>query len=339
MTTKTSREIIRNAYFYANVKNAAITDFYYNTQLLNSAYSSLYTDIVRETNAYVKYVDFTRETDLPNDCYLVLAVYRLYSDGSMDELQMMPKDQRLDGDYYRIENGTLYIGDGSFQSTNIYRLKYSSMPPTLTAPDEPQEVKISYSALGQMTDKGLYYALNDLYYFYSFEDNAIEEVEESDYKAYEEPDLTSYALDNLTIESGATDDPYAAVTYSNGDTYIWTGDNYALYNIEQIHGHKTNVKVLRLKTDDMTGKGLLYEKDGKLWYASFVPDTVLSYPSQIYFTVLEYRLASILSSLNGMDNRLLEEKLIPEAEVKLYETMKESTKPYRLANTMRHIWL
>lgn len=337
MTTKTSREIIRNAYFYANIKNAAITDFYYNTQLLNSAYSSLYTDIVRETNAYVRYVDFTDNIDLPTDCYLVLSVYRLYSDGSMDEIQMMPKDQRFDGDYYRIENGTLYIGDGDFHSTNIYRLKYSAMPATLTAPDEPVKIDIDYTEIGQLTNDGFYYKNDDKQYFYRFDSKESEET--TDYKSFTQPDLTAYALDELTIESGDTDDPYAAITYTNGDTYIWTGDNYALYNIEQIHGHKTNIKALRLATDDMTGKGMLYEKDNELYYGSFVPDTVLTYPAQIYFTVLEYKLASILSSMNGMDNHVLEEKLIPEAEVKLYETMKESTKPYRLANTMRHTWL
>lgn len=337
MTTKTSREIIKNAYFFANIKNADITDFYYNTQLLNNAYSSLYTDIVKETNAYVKYVDFYDYVDIPDDCYLVLAVYRSYTDGSLEEIYPMPKDQRLDGDYYRIENGVLYIGDGDFRSTNTYRLKYSYMPVTLTAPDEPIEIDISYDTLGALTDKGFYYKKDDTSCFYSFDDNA---SEERDFVEWTEPDLTDYALDDLTIVSGDVDDPYAAITYSNGDTYIWTGtEHYALYNINEMHGHKTNIEVLRLKTDDLTGKGMLYTESNKLYYGSFVPDTVLTYPAQIYFTVLEYKLASILSSLNGMDNRLLEEKLIPEAEVKLYETMKESTKPYRLANVMRHVWL
>lgn len=339
MTTKTSREIIRNAYFYANIKNAQLTNFYYNTQLLNSAYSSLYTDLVKEADYYIKYIEFSKTVDVPDDCYLIMGVYQKYSDGALDEIMPMPKDQRMSGLYYRYENGTITVGNPTY-TNGTYVLKYSTLPDTLTAPDEPELIDISYDTIGDLTDEGFYYTTKEddttSYHFYSFTTSESADIDISDYVEYTNEDLSAYAIDGLDIVSGAIDDPYAAVTYSDGSTYIWTGTHNALYNIEQIHGHETNIEVLRLKTDDVTGKGMLYTENGKLYYGSFVPDTVLSYPSQIYFTVIEYKLASLLMSLNGMDSSIIEDKLLPEAEVKLYETMKPFTKPYRISNQVRH---
>lgn len=336
MITMTAREVLKGANFYANIRNASLTDFYYNTKLLNSAYTQLYVDIVKETDSFVNYFDFIDEAELPEDCYLVLSVYRVYNDGSLEEIQMMPKDQILySGSYYRIENNVIKAGGKPGFNASTYRVKYAPMPETLTAPDEPKTIDITYTEIGTLSDEGFYYKNDGKDYFYSFKDDSSSET--STYEAYTLPDLSAYERDGLTIISGDIDAPYAAVTYSDNDTYIYTGDEAALYNISQIKGHKTDIEALRLHTDDTTGKGLLYTENGTLRYGSFVPDTVLSYPSQIYFTVLELRIASLLSSLNGMTNQLLEDKLLPEAEVKLYETLKPSTKPYRQANIMRHM--
>lgn len=337
MITLSSREILRAAEFYANVKNSSLMSFFDKVQLLNSAYSKLYIDLVKESDSYISYFDFVDKSQLPDDCYLIMSVYKVYSNGTLEEIYPMPKDEVLYGSYYRVENNVIIVD--SKERGLTYRAKYSTMPSTLTAPDEPIDIDITYTEIGKMTSKGFYYKENedDTGHFYSFD---TEESTESTYVASnnEITDFSTYAISGLTAVKGYEDYPYAVVTYSNNDTYIWTGNTNALYNINAIHGHNTEITPMALKTDDFTGKGLLYVEDGQLKYGSFVPDTILSYPSQIYFQLLEYEIASILQSLNGMDNRILEEKLIPEAKVKFYETVKTSSKPYRQGNVMRHIW-
>lgn len=337
MITLTAREILRAAEFYANVKNSSLMSFFDKVQLLNSAYSKLYVDLVKESDSYISYIDFIDKTQLPDDCYLLMSVYKVYSNGTLEEIYPMPKDQVLYGSYYRVENNVLIVD--SKERGLTYRAKYSTMPATLTAPDEPVKIDIAYTSIGKMTNDGFYYkeTEEDTGHFYTFDTGLSEE------KAYVEADNTiddfsSYAIDGLTATKGFIDAPYAVVKYDDGSTYIWTGTSNALYNVEAIHGHDTVIDPVGMKTDDFTGKGLLYVEDGQLKYGSFVPDTVLSYPSQIYFQLLEYEIASILQSLNGMDNRLLEEKLIPQAQVKFYETVKTTSKPYREGNVMRHIW-
>jgi len=117
--------------------------------------------------------------------------------------------------------------------------------------------------------------------------------------------------------------PYMMVSYSDGVICIYTGFKAAVWNYNCITGHDTIGEIVALNTNDITGFGCVWHNfdDGNYYYAPFVPDTVLSYPTSALFAVLEYRLAAILCGLLGMDNGYLTDKLLPEAEQQFFGTL------------------
>lgn len=117
--------------------------------------------------------------------------------------------------------------------------------------------------------------------------------------------------------------PYMMVTYSDGVICIYTGFKRAIWNYNCITGHDTVGEIVALNTNDITGFGCVWHNfdDDKFYYAPFVPDTVLSYPTSALFAVLEYRLATILCGMLGADSGYIQEKLLPEAEQNFYSTL------------------
>lgn len=117
--------------------------------------------------------------------------------------------------------------------------------------------------------------------------------------------------------------PYMMVSYSDGVICIYTGFKRAVWNYNCITGHDTVGEIIALNTNDITGFGCVWHNfdDDNYYYAPFVPDTVLSYPTSALFALLEYRLAAILCSLLGMDNGYLTDKLLSEAEQNFYSTL------------------
>lgn len=117
--------------------------------------------------------------------------------------------------------------------------------------------------------------------------------------------------------------PYMMVSYSDGMIFIYTGFQRAVWNYNCITGHETFGEIIALKTDDRTGKGCVWfnSDDGNYYYTSFVPDTILSYPTSALFALLEYRVAAVLMGLLNMDNQYLMQNLLPEAEQNFYSTL------------------
>ena len=128
---------------------------------------------------------------------------------------------------------------------------------------------------------------------------------------------------DITVVNVQIHSPYMTVSYSDGVILIYTGWNRAVWNYNCITGHDTLGKVIALKTDDTTGKGCVWynEEDGNYYYASFVPDTILNYPTSALFTLLEYRVAAVFCGLLNMENQYLMNNLLPEAESNFYSTL------------------
>ena len=89
-------------------------------------------------------------------------------------------------------------------------------------------------------------------------------------------------------------------------------------------------------TNDLTGKGCIWkDENDDVWYTSYTPDTLLNYPSNTFFQLLIYRLAGVLTSLNGVQNQYLVEKLIPDAETAFSEHLaKDNVNTVRMNNDL-----
>lgn len=346
MITKTAREIIKNARFLAGVRNSDITDFYTNCLLLNNIYSKLYMDIIKSNDAYIEYADVKDGDRLPDDCYMVMAVYNRFPgiNGQGREIEPMPKNQRLSGRYYRIENNCIYFGDNSF-----YQIKYTTMPMTLTAPDKLQKLDIPATAVfGKMTEDGFYYKDGGTNYFYSFSTETSETASafiDNDREYTFNGDKIKLQGNNVLVNGEVWLEnvsnyifsyPYSIVTFNDGHIRIYTGFNDgALWNYYCTQGKDTTGKVVSAYTNEETGKGMVYINNGNVYLASFVPDTVLSYPDNAFFTLMEYELAGILCSLNGQDSTFIEDRLIEDARVSFYKSVrKDSYRPYRMENVL-----
>lgn len=117
--------------------------------------------------------------------------------------------------------------------------------------------------------------------------------------------------------------PYMMISYSDGLILIYTGWRSTVWNYNIIFGHETNGEIVALKTDDTTGKGCVWHNsdDDQYYYASFVPDTVLSYPTTALFTLMTYRLAAHIGSLLGTADEYLIKELIPNAEAEFFGSL------------------
>lgn len=117
--------------------------------------------------------------------------------------------------------------------------------------------------------------------------------------------------------------PYMMISYSDGLILIYTGWKSSVWNYNIIFGHETNGEIVALKTDDTTGKGCVWfnSDDGQYYYCSFVPDTVLSYPTTALFTLMTYRLAASIGNLLGTANEYLLKELIPNAEAQFFSSL------------------
>lgn len=353
MFTYTASEILEAAKFYANVRNSDILDFAGATILLNEEYNRLYTDVIRETRAFSNYIEFEgNETELPDDCY---EVYNVMVDNS--PIEVSPNGQYIPGTYY-IENNILHI-IGS--TSNTKRVYYAPKPVTITTPDEMVETDIpSDATITKVTSDYIYYTdTNSDNYKYVIANGASESEESAQTPSTSEvfldgtidfsdltsitytsdgdtEDVTSYfTRDDVTISNFVVSDPYIMVSYSDNKIYIFTGFDGTEWNPKISSGKNTYGEILGLYTDDRTGKGCVYN-DGvndHLYYASFVPDTILEYPNQIFFTLLEYRLAAKLCMLTNQEPGYLLNNMLEEAEVTFYSTLsKNAASGFRVRN-------
>ena len=117
--------------------------------------------------------------------------------------------------------------------------------------------------------------------------------------------------------------PYMMISYSDGLILIYTGWKKAIWNYNCIFGHETLGEIIALKTDDTTGKGCVWHNwdDDQYYYCSFVPDTILNYPTSALFDLMIYRIAARFNALLGQDDDYLNKTLIPQAEIDFYRTL------------------
>lgn len=354
--TRTAKEIIRNAKWFGNLRNSNTSDFETCNSVLNNEFYRLYNDIVRETDEFIQSFDFDgNEIPLPDDCMYVVGVYiKGWNNDCLSPVSPSPKGQYVPAEY-KIENNTIRI----IGSKSSYTVKYVTMPPTITAPDENEKIDIEADIILSRDDTTFYYRNSDVWYIYDTETKASAETDEDpglqrtytygdytitcDYEnsVFDVPD--EFQREGLNVIWADFDWPYAVITYSDNSVWIYTGFDGTEWNVFNTSGHYTRGKAWSLKTNDTTGKGIVFtnNRDGKIYWCSFVPDTVLSYPHQIFFQLLEYRIASTLAAIIGLNATYVNEVLIPQAETLFYDTIKKDHfLPTRILNATRRkrIW-
>lgn len=150
----------------------------------------------------------------------------------------------------------------------------------------------------------------------------VEEVEQK--FIWDDADVSELITrEGTTVTNLQMHSPYMIVSYSDGLILIFTGWRRAVWNYNVVFGHETYGEIVALRTDDITGKGCVWLNydDNKYYYCSFVPDTVLEYPTSALFTLMTYRLAAQLTNLLEKPNEYLIKQLIPEAEAQFFKTL------------------
>lgn len=347
MVTYTASGIIQEAKIIGNVSNVNMTNFSICNSLLNQEYTKLYDKIVMANGANIKEEHFTTDEPfyIPDDCYHIIGIFS----GNKLLSKSSPR-QHIKGNY-RIENNRI-IFDG-FGPVDAW-IKYSTMPQTLTSPDAPEEIKEKVLEVGLVTDRGFYFRDNngvEKYYDFSSQESAEKPFKSASNRfldhtlefdgetvAYNGTDVTHiFAREGVGIDSIKVSDPYAIVNYSDKRSFIFYGFEGAdQLNWNEAKGKDTYGEVLGFTTNDLTGKGCIWrDENGDVWYTSYTPDTLLNYPSNTFFQLLIYRLASTLTALNGVQNQYLVEKLTPDAEVAFEEHLaKDNLNVVRMNNDL-----
>lgn len=356
---KTALELIKQATKLANAQNSQAFDFQFKVQLLNNVYANVYNDLCGLSNYFIKYFDFEKEADLPPDCNKVLMVFR----GSRDNpyiLSQSSQNNFIPGDYY-IENNTIRVIDSNPVKVTV---KYSTLPLILTAPDEPKKLDL-YDPLQYLNqdDDYLYYRSGDNKYFkYSFEDMSNTEITLSDVPA------TNHTFNNRTLAVGKTsgyvssvtwnghdvtdyfkawdnntgdlirptdivcDNTHIAITYENGDIYVMTADwEKVQINPYLCKGRYFKGTAVTICGDDETGKGMVCVVNNQPYLLSFVPDTVLEYPENVFFEYIEDLFAVQLQGLIGINNDALQTKLTNDEQA-FYGSLLRSQQGVRIKN-------
>ena len=352
---KTAKEIIIQAEKLAQCQNSKAFDFAFKVSLLNSVYTQLYNDLSGYSNQFIKYFDFRGETALPADCYKVLAVYS----GSKDNPYLISQSSQnnfIPGTYY-IENNSIKVVDGQMKE---FHCKYSAMPVTLTAPDNNEKLDIPSDAeVLFMDDEGFYFSSNGVNYYYDFENISYSEftgtvptpianfnnyplVFDSVEKtiSWNGEDITGYFVaydantgEELSIDSIVFDNTHIAITYNNKDVYIMFGDfsKYQL-NPNLYKGRYFKGTALAICGDDSTGKGVIIKDEkNNIVLSSIVPDTIIDYPENVFFDVIEDRYGVQIQSLCGLNNDALQTKLTTD-ESSFYNSLQRSQQGLRIKN-------
>lgn len=360
MYTKTTKQLIRDAKLLAGVLNSDFTDFQISTSLLNDCYREMYDKLSEEGNFFIEYESFEGKSfALPDDCYRVLNVYKKEGEKLFPITANSP-DQFIDGTYY-IENNAIYINTN--RDNDTYTIRYSTLPMTLTAPDNPVELPVTASnaTFGKMTDDGVYLQTGGVSYYWDFATN---EVTQAAFQSVQQPyyflgknlvvttsggKVTSmlwgnseteeivdyFKLNGLDIASVVVSDPYIFVNYTDNHIAVFNAFNGTEWNQLDYTGKTTLGRIVAAWTNDSTGKGVIFYNlyTQKYYYCSFVPDTVLKYPTNTFFSLLEYKLAVILGSMLGMPNDYIANVKVPEAEEAFYATLrKDGYAPVRISN-------
>ena len=358
--TKSSLEIIKEAKTLSQTENSKAFSFSLLTSLLNNAYTKLYNDLSGISNSFVGYFEFTgKEADLPLDCNKILMVYE-GKESNPFIINQSSVNNFIPGSYY-IENRTIKI-IGKIDGRKV-TVKYNKLPAILTAPNEDEVIdEIEREAnfnVGLCQDDGFYYRQNygTGYYFYDFNEKESKQFEGTIPEATEtflgyefdtttEPgkvlwndiDVTDYFLrnENDSIDNVShivSDNTHLGILYADGDLYVMTSD-WTKVQINPVLYKGRYYKVSKLYgicADDSTGEYILVENGGKLKKISFVPDTVIDYPDNVFFDIIIDKIAIQLQSLQGLNNDALQNKLTDDEE-SFYNSLQRSQQGQRIRN-------
>lgn len=356
--TKTAKEIIRQAKFLSQSDNSDFMDFFVSNNLLNTLYEQVYQDIVTHTKNYIKTVDFDNEVCLPEDCYAIHSVESVTG----YVYDRAPEHQNVSG-CYTIENNVLKAPG----SSNV--LKYYPIPQTITCPDDLSEINlVDFAKSIQLRDDFFIYEDSDgLQHTYDLNSGEITDVsqlrteDENMYCGYsvivgyevERPkvinsviinneECISYlAREGLNIKKIVSQGNIMFVIYDDDSIYLFADYCLMPWNIEEYKGRETKGDILAVYPNQNTGKGVIWKnkEDGKTYWASFVPDTVLDFPTNIFYEVIEVRLALLLSSLLGMTNDYLQNSYSEKIEQQYYDCLKrDDYSPTRIRNVNARKW-
>lgn len=364
MIINSASEILKQAKFLAQAKNSDFIEFDSAVSLLNNEYMALYNDIINNSSEFVKSFTFDgTRTPLPDDCYKVQMVTT--AEGNM-EITRAPLNKDVDG-LYAIENNQIYIC-GNPRGT--YIVKYSEMPASLTIPEDP--VKLSnfqnYTVEGMNSDT-VFLTNDGNYYEYDIKTDTLSEVDSTTYEndiyttetdkylgkdisfdyanqavVWNDHDVSDNFIaydtvtgEQLTFTKILISSPYLFIQYDNGEIYIMNGFSKTKWNVLVSKGIDTRGSIIAISTDDSTGKGVIVEFDNRqykgYYYCSFVPDTILSYPDNTFFQLLEARIALQIRMLLGQDVEALMETVIPQYELNFAKSVSKSG-PVRMKNVL-----
>ena len=327
MVTYTAKDIIKQARYLSQSTSSKNTDFYVATSTLSSLYRDLYNDLILSGNAYVQNIE-TSETELPlNGIYKVA----LITDESGVEITRANLRGNNRNGYY-VENDVLHMPVG------LKKIKLCPMPATLTVPDEYKVITVS-DTIEDFTNPAVTV------------DGEI--AKDSEGTIIQEPlfwqgididmtDLPEFLnKDGHTIVNVNVSDPYIYVSYDDGTIRLFMSESdYVDVNPFNDKGRTFKGKVIAFTADDTTGKGMIiYDQvRNQYLYGSFVPNTELSYPDNVFFDVLIYRLAAILASLQNIANPYLVNKLLPEAEMRFTQSISKGSQGTRFNNVERGVY-
>lgn len=373
MIQKSAREIIQNATTLANARNTSFIDFPLATNLLNIEYRRLYDDVVTNSLDFVTEVKLeAEETILPNDCYHVISVIDGNGDALLRQPVLNERDVRgfciqngvLKTKQYKgavlryspipdtitapdkaeeITDETVLNSiptDGGIynvEGDDVHTLTFTShVDATLTINNKTYQC-FNYCG-GILVIHKTNNILDEAYW--TDTTHTLADIVATEFDIYEAFHLTTNSGDFVPINIQVSD-PYIICTYltslSKKTMYIFTGFDKTVWNYNIIKGRPTYGTIVAFTANDNTGKGVVWhdETSDKYYYCSFVPDTILSYPTSVLFTLLEYRLAAQIIGLTGMENNYLTDKLIPEAEIQFYKTLSFGNTSSRINNVSR----
>lgn len=172
-----------------------------------------------------------------------------------------------------------------------------------------------------------------------------EEVDVTEY--FLRPNETSLSSNTIIVSDGM----HLAISYGaypQNEVWMMMPDwTKTQVNPNISKGYRWDVlKVFGICADESTGDYILVKKfpymegvssgtwnqsGGKYYRASFVPDTILDYPNNTFFDVLEDKIAVQLQALQSLDNSALQTKL-QDDEKSFYDSLERSRAPMRIRN-------
>lgn len=366
MITKLASEILNGAFTKAGVYNVDFMTQLTMTNALNDVYRSAYQQIATSSSNYYA-IDYKltdddvseykdNETaypfyDLPEDVYLIKSVSK-----AGREISRCPPKQKIAGTYDIVNNKFVFYGN---EAQNI-TITYIPVPKTITIPAESIKINLDPSTIveyGKVEEKGFYYktGVGNFYYNYDTEEstsvNLFKEMVYSyedgtlDPKTFQIKDDDGEVILDLNEEYGVgdlnpivkvvVDDPYMMISYKDGTILVLQNGVSTIWNIKAHTGHKTLGIIHGMKTNDSTLYGCLYEDtEGDLYLASFVPDTLLNYPTNSLFTMLEIDLACLVASMNNVTmNSYISETLRNETIKEFNDELRQNrANPVRISN-------